>query len=402
MAGITPCREPPRGPRGRIAIDVPTETRVTTRWKQLGVVLARAHAVPAACQLQQAAVVRSRLAQLALIVAVLCVAWIGVDLAGLDAATAARAAPVRVALAAALLAISKLRERPSMQAAMAGFIGLQTLGFGLLQYLLAPGEAGLSLGYGLFPFVIAAQLAIFPLTWGRSLLLGLAPAALLCGPLLAGTRPLDHAFANDAWLFVLILGLAAWGGHMQVRLLVDLLGAQRDASTDGLTGLANRRLAEDRLQSERARAIRRREPLTVAMVDLDHFKHVNDTWGHAVGDLTLVMVAGALQEQVRAIDLAARFGGEEFLVILPGTEPEQAVAVMERIREHIRDLAIPAPGDTLRVTASVGLACLRPSETVGELLARADAALYRAKALGRDRCEVACPEPDDAPCASPA
>lgn len=375
---------------------------MTKPWKQLRATLARAHTVPPACQLQQAAVVRSRLAQLALIVAVLCVAWIGVDVAGLEAATAARAAPVRVALAAALLAVSQLRGLLSMHAAMTAFIGVQTLGFGLLQYLLAPGEAGLSLGYGLFPFVIAAQLAIFPLTWGRSLLLGLAPAALLCAGVLSGNRPLDHAFANDAWLFVLILGLAAWGGHMQVRLLVDLLGAQRDASTDGLTGLANRRFAEDRLQAERARAIRRREPLTVAMVDLDHFKRVNDTWGHAVGDLALVMVAGALRGQVRAVDLAARFGGEEFLVILPGTEAAQAVAVMERIREHIGALAVPAPGDTLRVTASVGLACLHPSETVGQLLARADAALYRAKALGRDRCEVACPEADDAPCASPA
>ncbi|MFP7721391.1 GGDEF domain-containing protein [Lysobacter sp. A3-1-A15] len=369
----------------------------------INALFANAHSVPAAYRPHQAAVVRARLGQLAPIVAGLSALWIVVDATGLGAASVAQAAPVRLLIATALLAIWHLRGRLPMHVCMASFIWVQAIGFGTLQHMLGPREAGLSLGYGLFPFVIAAQLAIFPLTWARSLRLGLAPAALLLSRVLTGHQPLDDAFTNDVWLLVLILGLSAWGGHMQVRLLVDLLGAQRDATLDPLTGLANRRYAEKRLHSDRAHALRRGEPLSVAMVDLDHFKRVNDTWGHAGGDLALVAVAAALQGQLRGSDLGARFGGEEFLVVLPDAETAQALRVAERIRERIAELGIEAPGGSFGVAASIGIASLRGDESIGELLARADAALYRSKAEGRNRCTTDIPvAPSDEPLASPA
>lgn len=351
--------------------------------------LAGAHSVPAVHLPQQAAVVRSRLGLLVPLVAALTVAWILVDAAGLGAPELARTAPLRLLVALALLLVWRLRERLPMHVAIAAFVWVQALGFGALQHVLESPDAGLRLGYGLFPFVIAAQLAIFPLTWAHSLRLGIAPAALLAGCALMNHQLVDDEFASDAWLLVLILGMSAWGGHMQVRLLVELLGARRDASIDALTGLANRRFAERRMQSDRARALRHPEALSVATIDLDHFKRVNDTWGHACGDLVLVAVARALQEELRGADLGARFGGEEFLAVLPGTGHRQALRVAERIRERIGGLEIATPHGIVRVTASLGIATLEAGESIDALLARADAALYRAKAEGRNRCIAA-------------
>jgi len=183
--------------------------------------------------------------------------------------------------------------------------------------------------------------------------------------------------------------LAAWAGHAQLRLLIDLLGARRDASHDPLTGLANRRSAERRLASDRARAMRQNEPLSVLMLDLDHFKRVNDQWGHAAGDLVLKATAQALCDEVRGADLPSRFGGEEFLTILPGTDATRAMEVAERIRQHMAGLVIAAPGDTIRITASIGIATIGADEEVEQLVARADAALYGAKDGGRNRCMIA-------------
>lgn len=180
--------------------------------------------------------------------------------------------------------------------------------------------------------------------------------------------------------------LAAWAGHVQLTLLIDLLGARSDASRDPLTGLANRRSAERRLDADRARALRLDEPLSVLMLDLDHFKQVNDHWGHAAGDLVLKATAQALREELRGADLPSRFGGEEFLTILPGTDAGRALDVAERIRERIAKLAIAVPGDTIQITASIGVATIIRDEAAQELVARADVALYRAKDDGRDRC----------------
>jgi len=165
------------------------------------------------------------------------------------------------------------------------------------------------------------------------------------------------------------------------------------AHTDPLTQVLNRRALTLRLTSEIDRARRYNSVLTLLMIDLDHFKRVNDTHGHLTGDDALREVAALLQHAVRSVDVVARYGGEEFVVVLPETAEAGAVAFAERIRERIEAqsfavIAAQAPGGTgLRLTASIGVATF-PSPRVDsaeDLFAQADAALYRAKAEGRNR-----------------
>jgi diguanylate cyclase (GGDEF)-like protein len=160
------------------------------------------------------------------------------------------------------------------------------------------------------------------------------------------------------------------------------------AGTDELTGLANRRTLSRILEREMARSDRHLAPLSVVIVDLDHFKAVNDTHGHAAGDLVLQRVADVLGESVRAGDVAGRWGGEEFLILAVDASADRAVALAERCRRGIRELSIPGVG---RVTASFGVASHVVGDTFESLVARADDALYAAKANGRDRVEPAVP-----------
>lgn len=155
------------------------------------------------------------------------------------------------------------------------------------------------------------------------------------------------------------------------------------ASTDVLTGLANRRAMDEHLRRAVAHAHRHEQPLTALMVDLDHFKAINDTYGHAGGDVVLRAAADHLREAIRVDDVAARWGGEEFLVLLPHTGAAGGLLVAERIRLGIAD-AEPIDGN---VTASIGLAVLRDGADL--LLREADHALYEAKADGRNRTNVA-------------
>ncbi|MHB1048154.1 MAG: GGDEF domain-containing protein [Thermoanaerobaculia bacterium] len=161
------------------------------------------------------------------------------------------------------------------------------------------------------------------------------------------------------------------------------------ARTDSLTLLANRRGLEEAIAHERDRAERTGEPLSVVALDLDLFKRVNDTWGHGVGDRLLSAVGEALRVGVRPYDVAARVGGEEFLLVLPATSRERAADVAERLRTRVAQLAVE--GLPERVTASAGVAEHSRRETTEALLARADAALYEAKRLGRNRVVLAPP-----------
>jgi diguanylate cyclase (GGDEF)-like protein len=161
---------------------------------------------------------------------------------------------------------------------------------------------------------------------------------------------------------------------------------QRQALVDSLTGLANRRLCEAALEKEIGRADRFGEPLSLVVADIDDFKNVNDRYGHATGDEVLKEFARALQDTVREIDLAGRWGGEEFVVGLPGTDLAGGVRLAERVRAALAQRTVKAPnGERLRVTASLGVAEFDGHRGLTELLADADAALYRAKRGGKDR-----------------
>ena len=159
------------------------------------------------------------------------------------------------------------------------------------------------------------------------------------------------------------------------------------ALTDPLTLVLNRRALVNRLMAEVDRARRYESVVTILMIDLDHFKGVNDTYGHLAGDQVLRDVAQLLQHEVRSVDIVARYGGEEFIVVLPETSTEGGVTFAERIRERIEARTFESTGHSLLLTTSIGVASF-PSARVAsmeELVARADEALYRAKAEGRNR-----------------
>jgi len=170
------------------------------------------------------------------------------------------------------------------------------------------------------------------------------------------------------------------------RILSDLRHRSRH---DGLTGLLNRRAMEEALFSQMQRSRRTGEPFTVLMLDLDHFKTINDCHGHAAGDRALKHTAAALKAELREVDAVGRFGGEEFLVVMPGATVETALPVAERLRTALISDPPSIDDATLLLSASIGIAQWRePAEEPSRLLMRADAALYNAKVRGRDRVVV--------------
>ncbi|MGO4624636.1 PleD family two-component system response regulator [Ensifer sp. 2YAB10] len=180
--------------------------------------------------------------------------------------------------------------------------------------------------------------------------------------------------------------------HCNDRLRASVQQTIELAVTDGLTGLHNRRYFDTHLKLLMDRAAARGRPLSICMTDIDRFKQVNDTYGHDAGDEVLREFANRIRTTVRGADLACRFGGEEFVVVMPDTSAEMAAGVAERLRIIIESLPFPVPqaDGVLKVTASMGIATLRPDADSAEaLLKRADTALYQAKHEGRNRVVAA-------------
>lgn len=216
---------------------------------------------------------------------------------------------------------------------------------------------------------------------------------------------------------VVSIGLLLWASLAVIsRLFARLIergeALRALAEHDALTGLANRRAFEHRFRLERDRRHRNPEPLSLVLVDVDHFKRINDTWGHANGDRALVALADACRDGLRTVDLPARFGGEEFALLLPATSLAEASRVAERLRATVAALAVPAIGDEawpdddahriISFTASFGVAEMGADrvDELEQLVGVADRRLYQAKAMGRNRVVATDVAADDAAVAS--
>lgn len=220
---------------------------------------------------------------------------------------------------------------------------------------------------------------------------GLVGAALLFSPL--GSSLLDLPYTTGFKLtmlavlaFVMTTCYALDQSRRRSKLGLLKLASEFEyaAKHDSMTGLANRREAHVQLDMEYQRYLRNGRPFSVLLMDIDLFKSINDRHGHHIGDEAIIMVAHTLQGQSRKVDTLSRWGGEEFLLLLPETDEEEAAQTAERIRFRIATSPIDADGQTISTTVSIGVATICGDESVDRLLQRADEALYEAKTRGRN------------------
>ena len=225
-----------------------------------------------------------------------------------------------------------------------------------------------------------ASVAMIPLTHRQALI----------GSINLGSDDAERFTRSHATDFLEHLGVIA---SYCVENVVNRARLLRSGFTDVLTGWHNRRYLQVRLKEEIARAKRDATRLVCLMLDVDHFKRVNDTWGHVAGDAVLQEIASRIDAQVRASDVAARYGGEEFVVLMPDTDETAGQILAERIRKAVAAEPFDLPGgEEVAVTISIGIAGTSPDsrardlKTTGDaLIARSDVALYRAKSAGRNR-----------------
>jgi diguanylate cyclase (GGDEF)-like protein len=291
----------------------------------------------------------------------------------------------------------------------AGAIGLAYGGAALLFRALPASFAGPAIGTGRHALTWVVAVTLCEVAGGRGHHLMIQCAIKLSDP----TVRLFHMDVNretlqadvaELDLAVLITVVVAIAPVLAVFAVPTVLLARRfmmhaqlvaKSRIDTKTGLLNAATWESEAKAEITRAVRTRAPLSVALIDIDHFKAVNDTHGHLAGDIALRAVADALREQLRGYDLAGRFGGEEFAVLLPEADEADAFGIAERLRTHVAAMSIPLGEVTrsparVQLTVSIGVAGLDgPDTELTDLLAAADAALYYAKQTGRNRTHVA-------------
>jgi diguanylate cyclase (GGDEF)-like protein len=274
-----------------------------------------------------------------------------------------------------------------------------------LSIVLAAGSAGVPVAY--LTLLVAGVVALFAAAMAWTLLrprrnatllqriIGVNDAvfaalvALWAATHLSSEVPLgQHAVQESAYLAGYLLMIVNGFGFLLLCKEKDDADMARLATIDSLTGLLNRHAFLERAENARQAALRQRQPLALAMIDIDHFKQINDRFGHATGDAALTVFARTAREALREHETIGRLGGEEFAMVLPGTDLSGVLVTAERLRQAVRDAAVINSGSTATMTVSIGVVLLEPNETLGMALARADHALYAAKSGGRDRVEV--------------
>ncbi|HET6789945.1 MAG TPA: GGDEF domain-containing protein, partial [Aquabacterium sp.] len=270
------------------------------------------------------------------------------------------------------------------------------MGHALLAVVVIGWESGFHY-YILLVIPVATVSAIRPV-WLRAGVVLLAMLSYLAMDIQLRHRVPPHAlpgvvldglhYFNVLGVMVILLFLAAY--YFQ---LINEVEAQLRAmaATDPLTQLHNRRAIDDVTLREHSRAVRGGHPLSFLLCDLDHFKRVNDEHGHEAGDAVLQAVSAVLAQGVRSNDHVARWGGEEFLAVLPDADLAHAQMVAERLRAAVEQLRIEHNGVVLTIQVTIGVAMMQAGESVDEAIARADSALYEGKRAGRNRVEAKAP-----------
>lgn len=356
-------------------------------WRQvLDLLSARRH--PMAVRRARAALIGRRVRLIALLLGILTLAWIAIDIATIPAPAWAEIMAGRVLAAIAFFACAapqaaRLHARPV--AAVAALVGVSLAFFLYANVVLAAAgqldTLAVGTAYFYLPFILAAGLSVFPLTALEAAL----PAVLAVGGMALALEIWPHFLGGQSatatlWRLVVIAGIAVLAGMSQLRFILLLTSA---ATRDGLTGLLGRRVGEELLEMQFAYAVRHDLPFSLLFIDLDRFKAINDQFGHKIGDEVLASVGRVLAGAFRRQDVLIRWGGEEFVVGLPGTDGASAEASVQRLA----GIGFGARPDGQPVTASFGIAERKAdgAERLRSLIERADERMYRAKQAGRNR-----------------
>ncbi|WP_404384935.1 diguanylate cyclase [Caenispirillum salinarum] len=341
-------------------------------------------------QRRRAGLIVSRVRWVAAVFAILTPLWIGVDLTIFPEPLAWWLAGLRVMASAAFAAVALgFRNTESMRTAnlaLGALLAVPTVFFLISDplvsgYQITGYAQALAAGYAFLPFVMVAGLSVFPITASEGAIFS-APLILATIGIVLGDFELlpFRTYLGALWLLGLIAVVATLAGMSQLHFMMQLVN---QASHDALTQVYTRRVGEELLDSQFSTAARSGVPLSLAFLDLDNFKMVNDRYGHEEGDNTLRKATEQIRKVVRRGDIVIRWGGEEFLVVMPGTDAPGARVAIERLRAE----GLGTRPDGARQTASIGVA-ERLSDNAadwGDLVERADQRMYVAKKSGRDR-----------------
>lgn len=291
-----------------------------------------------------------------------------------------------LAFIAILMALKKLQHIRHVYFALASLLAVPTAFFlytyqHMALFQMHGLEAAFATGYAFLPFVMLAGLSVFPLTLSESIIFSSPLLGMELVAALMNLPGLDWApVAATFWLLVLIAAVSALAGISQLSFMIVLV---REAIRDGLTGCFSRQSGEELMELQFSLAQRSRGPLVVAFIDLDHFKRINDTWGHDTGDRILKSAVSHIRETLRTGDMLVRWGGEEFVLLMPATSLDAASAALSRLQLT----GIGEGPDGSRVTASIGVAerLQDRAENWHALVELADNRMYQAKHAGRNR-----------------
>jgi len=252
------------------------------------------------------------------------------------------------------------------------------------QFYLAPQDPSIPIWIGVFPIIFIFAVGVLRGTIWSVLLFTIFSFRMYLYPKAANTFGIsDYIFANTSLVFLLMIIMAFLFEKISTEYQFKL---DYQAKTDYLTGIHNRRAINSVLQKETLRSKLEHESIALLLIDIDHFKKVNDNFGHAMGDEVLCATTTIIQNQIRDADFVFRWGGEEFLVLLPGTKLSRAQLVAERIRSAVETWGHSKVG---RLTISIGVSTMSTVDDFDRYLRKTDSALYQAKKSGRNRVELA-------------
>ena len=237
-------------------------------------------------------------------------------------------------------------------------------------------------GYSFLPYLTVVLLAIFPLTLTEGIIYASLVGLTFFFSEIIFSGSITISTLSDIWLLTLLAGIAIWAQLTQLQMLLRLY---REASRDPLTGLVNRRILNRLLDIEITRARQHQRPLSILLFDLDFFKRVNDTYGHLTGDKVLQTFSRMLKRDLSNFNIIGRFGGEEFIAVLPGKDLAAAIEIADRIRTNCHSVETRGTENCIvSFTTSIGVTELQDNDTIDSLIHRVDKGLYKAKMNGRD------------------